>query len=340
MNHQNAPSDKYLDVYDSVGESSTELLLQPRCSRNRIMGKAWQGLIIFILLVLPFLTILPTAIAMVAIVALINIYIPSSLNLPIAHGAVILLWVGCLGVSIYLTWKTIYESGYTTFIFDRIQKQLVINTANIIGRNSVRTISFDRIRDAYFREDKSDGISISVGLLLDKFELGVTSPQKEIMVSIFASEETRTVETLTLREQHQELLLLVRTALGFSTSEILAQLRNNPPIPTEAELQQQKAKAMSDAKDSLKTLTKAMFAGKEEKQQQLELCRERTRQFPEDPQAWENFALLLALGKNSSKDEIIHAYRQAETLYLDRGDTNGAKAVTKMIQGIQAVSHP
>jgi hypothetical protein len=62
--------------------------------------------------------------------------------------------------------------------------------------------------------------------------------------------------------------------------------------------------------------------------------RSQTIQFPEDPQIWQDFALQLAMQKNPPQAEIVDAYRQAEALYLDRGDTDRAMIVTRTIEGI------
>jgi hypothetical protein len=46
-------------LYESVSDSATELVLQPRSSRDRIMRRAWFESILFITLGLPILTIVP-----------------------------------------------------------------------------------------------------------------------------------------------------------------------------------------------------------------------------------------------------------------------------------------
>jgi hypothetical protein len=325
----------YLGVYDSVGESSTELLLQPRSSRRHVMSQAWLGLIIFEIMFLPMLTIVPTVCLMATLLGLLSMYAPALQNHQITHGVIYLLWSCCFAAIVYLTWKAMCDVGYKTFIFDRIQQQLVINIANIVGGNSARIIPFDRIEDAEFQERDDDGMSVDVFLTLKERKIGRSVRKERIILSKFSSEEYRTVTNLTLREDHQELLLLVRTALGFSTNAILFKLKQNPPIPTEAELKQEKEQARLAAQKQIETLTKAIFAGKQEKQDRLEKLREQTMKFPEDPQIWQDFALQLAMQRNPPKAEIIDAYRQAEALYLDREDTEAARAMAQTIEGIK-----
>jgi hypothetical protein len=334
MTRSSASSDNYGCVFDSVGESSTELVLQPRYNRHLVMSQAWQGLILFEILFLPMFTVLPTVLLMTAILLPLSMYAPELQNHQIIRGFIFLLWIGCLAAIIFLTWKAVCDSGYKTFIFDRIQQQLVINIANVAGGQTFSIIPFDLIEDAHCQECNNDGMSVDVFLILKEHNLPGSVPKGKIVLSSFSSEEYKTVANLTLREEHQELLLLVRTALGFSTDEILDKLRSNPSIPTEVELQQEKAQAISAAKESIATLTKTIFSTKQEKQSQLEVLREKTCHFPEDPQIWEDFALLLAMQQNPAKTEIIYAYRQAESLYLDREDTESAMAIAKIIKDI------
>jgi hypothetical protein len=284
MSNRRDSASNYSGVYDSVGESSIELLLQPRSSRRHVMSQAWLGLIVFEIIFLPMLTILPTGCLIGTLLGLLSMYSPALQNHLITHGVIYLLWIGCFTGIVYLTWKAICDCGYKTFIFDRVQQQLVINIANVIGGKSVRIIPFEQIEDAEFQERDDDGMSVAVFLTLKEQKNGRSVRKETITLSKFSSEEYRTVSNLTLREEHQELLFLVRTALGFSTEAILFKLRQNPPIPTESELKQEKEQARLAAQEHLKTLTKAIFAGKQEKQDRLETLREQTMKFPEDPQ--------------------------------------------------------
>jgi hypothetical protein len=334
MTDRRDSASNYSGVYDSVGESSTELLLQPRSSRRQVMQQAWFGSIVFMIMVVPTLTILPTQVLTASVLSLLSMFAPALQNYQITYDVICLVWIGCFAVIVYLTRQAVCV-GYQTFIFDRVQQQLVINIANIIGGKSVRIIPFDRIENVEFQERDDDGMSVDVFLTLKEQKNGRLVRKETITLSKFYSEEYRTVSNLTLREEHQELLFLVRTALGFSTEAILFKLRQNPPIPTESELKQEKEQARLAAQEHLKTLTKAIFAGKQEKQDRLETLREQTMKFPEDPQIWQDFALQLAMQRNPPKAEIINAYRQAEALYLDREDAESAIAISRTIEGIK-----
>lgn len=315
-------------VYVSVSDSAAELVLQPRHGRNQAMRKAWFDSILFVLLVLPILAILPPMFIAAIFSIISGSVVPGFISAPLT-----IAWFAAMAK---FGWDILCTNGYRTLIFDRVQQQFVTNIANIFGRNYQIIIPFDRIEDAQFHECDEDGMSVEVFLTLKERENYKSQPIKEkIVLSRFSSEEYRTVANLTLRQEHQELLLLVRTALGFSTKAILYKLQHNPPIPTAEELQQEKAQALLAAREQIQHLTKAIFTGRQDKQERLGTLRSQTLQFPEDPQIWQDFALQLAMQKNPPKAEIIDAYRQAEALYLDRGDTERASAMAKTIEGIK-----
>jgi hypothetical protein len=320
------------NVYGSVKETETELMLQPYASRRKVMSSAWMGMLGFLLLVLPF-TILPTFLVTLFGLILLSAISPGLQNSWFAVSAILLLWGAAFALIGFLIWQAIADSGYKIILFDRVQKQLIINTATIIGRKVVKTIPFGQIRDAQLSERQYDRISISVFLVLDDWEfLGLTHPNT-INLSNFGSVTTaKTVETLTASKHHQELLLAVRNILGFSTYEISAQLQHSRAIPTEAELEQQQAYEIEAAKESLKKIAKLTFASKESRSAELESLRTKTLTHREDPQVWEEFALVLSLQKNAPKTEVVNAYRRAESLYLDRQDIESATAISELLK--------
>jgi hypothetical protein len=319
-------------VYGSVTENSTELMLQPYASRSKVMKAAWLGMLGFVLMVLPF-TIVPTFLVTLFGLMTLSAIAPALQNHPFTLGTILLLWSSALLTIAFLTWKAIEDSGYKTFTFDRLQKQLVVNTATIIGRKVVKTIPFSQIRDAQWHERQQEGISISVFLVLDDRQiLGFTHPNKIILSSFGSVTSAKTVKILTASKHHQELLLAVRSALGFSTQEIAAQVERMPAIPTEEELKRQQARAISDAQESLMKIAKLTFASKESKSAELGTLRSKTLTHPDDPQVWEEFALVLSLQTNSPKDEIIAAYRQAEALYFDRGNVIAAAVIAQTLK--------
>ncbi len=333
MTVENIPSDQNASIYYSVGTSSTELVLQPRCSRRQAMRAAWLGLVGFEVFLLP-LTILPTFLVMVFILMTLSLTTPVFLNHWITKVFIFLLWAACLATIALLTGKAVRESGYTTFIFDCIQKHFAIHTVNLLGRKSVRKIAFEQIRDTKFQEYESDGVSIAICLLLEKRKILGFTQQEIITLSSFSSEEYKTVANLTALKHHKELLYLVRKTLGLSTHEIDEWLRDFR-IPTEVELQQEKTQAILKAKDTVRTfgkVTKTIFSGEQAKQAELEVWRQKTRYLPEDPDVWEQFALLLALQKNVSRDEVVSAYRRAEALYRGRGDITNAMKITQTLK--------
>jgi hypothetical protein len=322
------------NVYGNVKETETELMLQPYASRRKVMSSAWMGMLGFLLLVLPF-TILPTFLVTLFGLILLSAISPGLQNSWFAVSAILVLWGAAFGLIGFLTWKAIADSGYKIILFDRVQKQLIINTATIIGRKIVTTIPFTQIRDAQLDERDDDGISISVFLRLDDWEfLGLTHPHQINLSSFGCVSSAKTVKTLTATKHHQELLLSVRTILGFSTYDIAAQLRRNPVIPTELELERQKAQAVADATASLKNIVKLTFSSQASKSAELESLRTKTLTQREDPQVWEQFALVLSLQKNAPKAEIVSAYRRAESLYLDRDDIASATAISELLKRI------
>jgi hypothetical protein len=321
-------------IYGSVSESSTELMLQPYASRYKVMKTAWLGLLGFLLMALPF-TILPTFLVTLFGLISLSAVAPGLQNHPFTLGAILLLWGSAFLTIAFLSWQAIEDSGYKTFTFDRTQKQLFINISTIIGRKVVKTIPFSQIRDARLDEREHERISMSVLLVLDDREiLGMTHPNNIVLSSFGSVTTARTVEILTAKKHHQELLLAVRDVLSFSTQEISEQLRQSPAIPTAEELERQQAKATADAQASLMKIAKLTFASKETKLEEIESLRSKTLTHSDDPQVWEQFALALSLQKNSPKDEIISAYHRAETIYLDRGNVESAAAVTRILKGL------
>jgi hypothetical protein len=326
-------------VYGSVGESSTELMLQPYAERSKVMGVAWLGLAGFIILLLPF-TILPTLLVMILMLAALSAIplegvaiAPQLQNHWLTTGVIFLLWGACFSTIAFLIWKAIADSGYKTFIFDRTQKQLFINTVTVIGRKVVKVIPFSQIKDAQWQESQHQGISISTFLILDDFKmLGLTQPQKIILSCFSSVTSEKTVKTLTAKKHHQELLLSVRDALGFSTQQIANELRQSSEIPTEEELNRQKAQAVAAAGDALKQLAKSVFASKAEKSENFEVLRAKTISFPEDPKGWEKFAIALSLQKGASKDEVSKAYRKAEALYFEQGEIIKAATISQTLK--------
>jgi hypothetical protein len=82
------------------------------------------------------------------------------------------------------------------------------------------------------------------------------------------------------------------------------------------------------------TSTTQLFAHQTPKSKQLEVLRSKIREFPEDPQLWEQFAIELAHRADVSKDDVMNAYRQAEALYLDREDNINAANIAKTLGAI------
>lgn len=105
-------------------------------------------------------------------------------------------------------------------------------------------------------------------------------------------------------------------------------------MSTESGLLKHKERAVAAVKAAIGSIAKTIFTSQHKKQELLEIARARTLEFHKDPQIWEEFAILLLMQKNSSKSEIIDAYRQAESLYLVREDTENALAVAKIINGL------
>jgi hypothetical protein len=321
-------------VYGIVEENDRELILQPSASRRKVMSSAWVGMLGFLLMVVPF-TILPIFLITLFGLIILSAIAPGLQNSWFSLGAILLLWGAAFALIIFLTGKAIADSGYKTFVFDRVQKQLIINTATVIGHKVVTIVPFGQIRGAQLDERDHEGISISVFLTLDDWEFwGLTHPNTIGLSSFGCVTSAKTVKTLTATKHHQELLLSVRNILGLSTYDISAQLRRSPAIPTELELEQQKAQAVADATASLKQIVKLTFSSQASKSAELESLRTKTLTHREDPQVWEQFALVLSLQKNAPKAEIVSAYRRAEALYLDRDDIASATAISELLKRI------
>jgi uncharacterized protein YqhQ len=104
------------DVYGSVKENETELMLQPYASRRKVMSSAWMGMLGFLLLVLPF-TILPTFLVTLFGLIILSTVAPGLQNSWITLSALLLLWSTAFVLIIFLTWKAIADSGYKIIKF-------------------------------------------------------------------------------------------------------------------------------------------------------------------------------------------------------------------------------
>ncbi|PZO41668.1 MAG: hypothetical protein DCF19_08890 [Pseudanabaena frigida] len=327
---ENSTSGRNDSVYGIVATTSTELVLQPICSRKQSMRTAWLGLVIFAILSL-LLAIFLAFLIMFCILAALSTTAPLLQNHWITKVVIAAIWGLCAVSIACFTGKAAWVSGYTTFTFDRLQRQFVIHTMNVFGRKSVRMIPFERIQEVKLQEYEGDGITMTLSLLLDKQKILGFSQQETITLSRFSSEHYKTVANLTALKHHQELLRSIREILGLSTHDIDKWLKEFR-IPTESEIQQQKAEAISEVKDMLKTVGKMIFSSDQTRQEELAIWREKIRESPEDPKAWEQFAMLSALQKNSSEEEFVNAYRRAEGLYRDRGDVENAQRIAKTLQ--------
>ncbi len=298
-------------IYDSVGESSTELILQPRWPRSRIMRETRLGTLFLAILVFPLAIIVPS---------MLQIALFSWMS-PLPGFFCYVIWIIWSYISANLTYHLIHEQGYTTFVFDRTQQQFIINIVNVLGRKVTKIISFDRIEDVLFEEEKDEYISITINLLLKE-------PTEKFRLTGYSSETYQTVENLKLRAEHEELILQVRTAVGFSNQHLLAKFQKTRSLPTQSELEQ----ARLAAPGNLMVFAKSIFASEQTKQDRLAELRSQTQQSPNDPALWEELALQLSLQKKPSPDEIIRAYRHAQILYLDREDINKADEIDNRIE--------
>ncbi|PSB50146.1 hypothetical protein [Chamaesiphon polymorphus] len=335
MTHGNTRSNRHPYVYESVKLSETELVLQPACSRARVMRKAWLSMLLFEIVILPLMMLATFGVNIIVFASLKSI-MPVFENTLLTHICILLPWVILAAAMVFLTWRMVWESGYTTFIFDRLQQQLIINTANLVGGKLVQIVPFDRIEDAQFEEYIDDGVMhINIFLLIPKKPPKIaTDRQHRFNLSSMNTDDYPSVDSITTKQEHQRLLLQVRSILGLSIEAISQQISQHRTIPTEAEIQQEKERASVAARESLVELTKTIFSSKQQKQERLKVLRELTLQSPEDPKIWEELGLLLAMQKNPSISEIIAAYRQAEALYLDREDTENAIKIAKIIHNL------
>jgi hypothetical protein len=316
------------DLYDSVRISSLELVLQPRCSRAEALRIGWST-VKAIGIFLPFITILPTLIVTIVTLAIIGATVPIWQNHWITNFVIVLLWVFCLTILVFLIGQGLWTSGYRTYSFDRIQQQLVVNTENLLGQKYVRAISFNQIQDAQLRESNgNNGQYIQVTLQLKKHKSWGFTRQEVVSLSSFRSSQSiRNVATCIARQHHQELLRLVRNALGFSTDAIVAELQRSARIPTAEELQYERKQKKLMGENVLKM----NFSGKQAKLRQLAAAREKTYAFSQDPYAWENLAFMLNFQKKSSKHEMVSAYRQAAALYREQGNVEAAMSIDRTL---------
>ena len=178
----------YDSMYEVFQKSATEIVLQPCSSLPKVMRKAWLGLVALEVLILP-LTILPTFLVIFFILMTLSAIAPTFLNSWITKVIVTLIWIMCARGIAFLTGKVFWESGYTTFVFDRIEKQLLINTVNLMGKKHIKKIAFTQIQDVKFHEYESDGISIEIRLILEKVKSWSFRNQETINLSSFSSED-------------------------------------------------------------------------------------------------------------------------------------------------------
>lgn len=326
MTLDDALADKNPTVFSNIQTNSMELILQSPCARAKVISKAWFDLIFFTLFGSAFTTV-ACGVAGIILGAALATIAPQ-------FASPWIFWVilgGGYGVLMFWIGRTIWTTGFTTFVFDRIQKKLVINTINLLSQKYVRIIPFAQIQDVRLYDSQKEDPDIhswgNVSLFLgDRNILGTTYP-KTIVVSGFSSTDNSRSQTLKLLQYHQEMCLSVRECLGLNGFQIPKDWLINVEIPTDQQLQQQQSEDVSAAIDSLKGVFKTMLMDKQSKQNQLDLARQSTIESPNDPHTWEQLALLLSCQSNPPMDEVAAAYQRAAILFREKGDEDKAISI-------------
>lgn len=319
-------------VLSNISTNPIELVLQTGSTRAKVLRRT--GLELAIVSVFGFAwTTISVGIVAIMLVSVLNNIIPAPVPGSWIFWAIL---AGGYGILIFHIGRVMWTNGFQTFVFDRCQQKLIINTINLLGRKHIRTIAFSEIRDVQLydsqKEDADPDFIVHVSLVLgDSKIMGITHPPT-IILSRFNSSHKNRSQSLKLLKYHQEMCLSVRDCLGLSGFQIPKDWLIDKEIPTEAELQQKQAEEKEAAMSLLRGVFKTIFMNQKGQQNQSDLARQRTIASPHDPHAWEQLALLLACQKNPPLDEVASAYRQAARLFRENGDADQARSIDRTLQ--------
>ncbi|MDX2256807.1 MAG: hypothetical protein NW214_14945 [Pseudanabaenaceae cyanobacterium bins.39] len=333
MTTENSQLQKDLLAYYVVETNANELVLQPPHSRGKAIRDGWWNLVVFQIFVTGIIAALVAFLVIITLIILDKV--APNLKNDLMSKAILLFSLIGLGGSIALGTLFAWYSGYKTFIFDRVQQQLIIHTVNLFGKKVVKKIDFEKIKEARLDESESfDDISIRLLLIINKSTNLGNSKQEEIILSQFSSEyKSRSIDNLTALKLHKELLLSVKKFLGISTDELENEL-SNFQIPNNEQIEKERKEALINAKEQIRELTKTIFSRNQAKQEQFEALRQKILKNPEDPYVWEQLAIQLSLQRNPQIHEVSHAYRRAESLYRDRGKMAKADDIVQILKRI------
>jgi hypothetical protein len=201
-------------VYRCVHLDATELSMQPNCPPGKAKRSAWFGLFAAIIFFLP-MVVLPTLMLTFVIGVTLQAIGPQVHSLMI--GVILLLWSAAAIGLLRLLWQVLWTTGYTTYRVDRSQRQLVVQTVNLLGRNYLEVIGFDEIRGIQLTQQQdSDSASVRVWLDLGQHQWGWITHPKQLIMSNYVGGAYALQQGLAALRYHRELLVLLRQVLGFS----------------------------------------------------------------------------------------------------------------------------
>jgi hypothetical protein len=229
-----------------------------------------------------------------------------------------------IAVSIFSFLIVTYLSPYSTvWVFNSSTRQLIGTINRFFWGQSIRSFPFEVIQDIVVKQyqDNKNEYCICTYIYI------VLASHKEMKLSQsgFSSDARKKAIAL---NHHQDIARKMRERVGLKNSIAIGE---NVYIPSEQEVAEKREATIQATKD----LFGSIFNIKSEKALKIDELRLKIAQNSHDARSWEQLALLLIQNKESIQDGL-EAYRRAETLYQEQGDTNKAKLIHAALKRIEA----
>jgi hypothetical protein len=144
MTPENLKSQKAPLAYYIVETNPNELVLQPPHSRSKAIRDGWWNLVVFQIFTTGFIAALVVFLVIISFLALDKVS-PNFRN-DLMPKAILLFSLLGLAASLALGILFAWNSGYKTFVFDRVQKQFVIYTVNLFEKKWSERLTLKKLK--------------------------------------------------------------------------------------------------------------------------------------------------------------------------------------------------
>jgi hypothetical protein len=281
---------------------------QGSLSRRQAVKKAWvdllEALIFFLLPVSAFFSPVP-------------LYVREHWGLKLPSAPAAYHWIGLAVLVIPIVYTALIKPCFVVWTFDRTRKHIIRAVTNGVGMELQTFFEFREILavDVYQRYTPGGRENSYCWLILDSGH--------KVFFSACKTGVDRRSKAL-IRKHHLQIAERMREVMQIYT----------PPAARADRLVVPPA-SQQDPQASFKEIYTTLFQGKKQRQERIEFMRRQVIEDPQNGQAWEDLAFALSLSVDDSlRQEVIEAYRQAETLYRSTGNLTKAEFVASVLRKI------